>query len=228
MRGDAEAVERLLSAGANPNRSNNRKSTPLHAAATSESPHCVELLLLSGADPTRKDAWGYQPLHFACSYQDDISFVKLLILSRAPLDTENNGGSTPLIKALVHHNYRIGLYLMDRGANINARDQDGDSPLFEAIHWKSHRMLEGLLQRGADCFNVNFEGQTLVHKAALCATPEALEILSSSTMPSLDRIAKNKFGQAAEDLFDSRLDKPVELEKAFRQFLDKKTKVELC
>ena len=75
--GEAEVVEKLLNAGANPNATNSYGYAPLHVAAFAGQTAIVEALLNAGADPnvvpaeasdsknTLKRCAGMTPLHFA-------------------------------------------------------------------------------------------------------------------------------------------------------------------
>jgi uncharacterized protein len=61
--GDADGLEVLLIAGANPNIRGDLGNTPLHDATASGNDSCVQLLLKWGADPTIANECGDLPAH---------------------------------------------------------------------------------------------------------------------------------------------------------------------
>ena len=109
VKGEAEVVEKLLNAGANPNAANSYGYVALHVAAWAGHTAIVEALLNAGADPnvvpsealdsewTLKYCAGMTPLHFAA-----------------------HGGRAEIIDAL-----------LAAGADANAADGTGIAPL----HW---------------------------------------------------------------------------------------------
>src|SRR2546421_7019257 len=148
-RGDANATEHLLLAGANPNYHSNEGNTALHAASQSQNPRCFELLTMAGADVHAVDRWGDQPLHDACNNRDIAACVKPLIMGGALVDCKTRaGGRTPLFMAAAKNNLNIGSLLLESNANMYISDDNGETPLFRAIFSGSHGFLELLLHKG--------------------------------------------------------------------------------
>jgi ankyrin repeat protein len=83
------------------------------------------------------------------------------------VDVREEGGGTPLLSASACGRIKAGRYLIDHGADINARDDDDYTPLYFAFkgHVESVRML---LERGAAAvINLrNTRGETPFHHAA--------------------------------------------------------------
>ena len=50
--------------------------------------------------------------------------------------------------------------LIERGADINARDASGSTPLYEAAAWGRLEVVDLLLRKGADAGIANREGVT--------------------------------------------------------------------
>ncbi|MBP7526703.1 MAG: ankyrin repeat domain-containing protein [Syntrophorhabdaceae bacterium] len=70
--------------------------------------------------------------------------------------------------------------LLDRGAEINARDGSDASPLRVACEYGHTELVEALLERGTDVnTRDNFHGQTPLHWACICAWPETARFLLS-------------------------------------------------
>ena len=77
--------------------------------------------------------------------------------------------------------------LLERGANINARDSDGWTCLFQALSCKSHHSLRILLDNASLRYNVKSHTErTLLHVAAIYADIESLHILMSKQLHELD------------------------------------------
>ena len=56
--------------------------------------------------------------------------------------------------------------LIDRGADIHAKDEDGDTPLHEAALRGYTEIVIALIDRGTDIHAKNKDGETSLHKAA--------------------------------------------------------------
>lgn len=72
-----------------------------------------------GASPMARDARGNTPLHLAAGYGDAAS-LRLLLDRGAEVNATNTAGSTALQRAAA--NYEKLALLVQRGANVNARD----------------------------------------------------------------------------------------------------------
>ena len=73
--------------------------------------------------------------------------------------TEDDASATPLHIAAMSWRYDIALLLLDRGAQINARDRDGHTPLLAAAVNADCNMIRLLLHRDADLDACNFHGR---------------------------------------------------------------------
>ncbi len=94
-----EAVNLLLSRGADVHSKDDRGWTPLQEATYNSTPEMVQLLLAHGADVNTCDDSGRTPLHYAAEdgYAD---IVALLLQNGANIDAKDNAGRTAMQLAL--------------------------------------------------------------------------------------------------------------------------------
>ena len=125
------------------NSTDNRDRTPLHFAATGNSPMAAKWLVENqGADVNVKDKRGCRPLHCVAA----VSTASFLLSSGAILDARDNSGWTAL-----HHLCKRGCldvvnFLIERGALLGPNAHDG--VMNAAILGKSHRIVSCLLRSG--------------------------------------------------------------------------------
>ena len=172
-----EVARALIDHGANVNSLNTRRRTPLHRVAEAmDLPEehrfdIAQLLIERGADVNARDIFHETPLHLA-SYLPKINLVRILLNDGANVNEVNNRGRTPLHRVSEasgcsdEHRFRIAQLLVERGADVNARDQDDKTSLHLASHLQTEQLnlVRFFIERGA---NVNAEdkrGQTPLHR----------------------------------------------------------------
>lgn len=120
---DLRLLRALISRGVDVNQAH-RGMTPL-LAATRDSwhgrPEAVMTLLANGADPRTTDADGNTPLHHAARSSDP-GVAALLRDAAAEIDALNNDGHSPLAVACQAGNWRLGRFLLERGAKVEPAD----------------------------------------------------------------------------------------------------------
>jgi hypothetical protein len=123
---DASAVESLIKRGADPDNNTHRPDLPIIAAMQKGYFSIVRLLVEGGADinvrslETTDKVW----VQFEdYSYGDDVTGYEKTVVS---------GGCTPLMIALENHNWELAMYLLDKGADINAEDVKKETALMKA------------------------------------------------------------------------------------------------
>ncbi len=133
-----KCVERLLSAGFDLNLPLSNGVTLFHHFCLHNEIHNVKVLMGHGADVHARDAFGRTPL--LC--------VPIVSLPNS-LDSRN------LVK-----------FLLDAGADINAKDNEGNSLLSLAVAKGDVEMVKVLLDRGADINWTDINGRTLLHRVS--------------------------------------------------------------
>ena len=124
-----------------------RGITPLLYASAFGSLDAMRILLDAGVDVNGAEPQGATPLHWAAC---DPARVKLLLDHNAKADPKTSQGRTPLMIAsgceLADDSVR---QLLDKGADINARQDNGQTPLFNATQDGGPRITRMLLAAGA-------------------------------------------------------------------------------
>jgi ankyrin repeat protein len=151
LRGDAVAVERLLSHGADAKATNTAGATALHYAVGNE--RMVTALLAHGAPVNALSKLGNTPLTCAVARPDSFAASRRLI--EAGADARLGGA---LIKAIISRDRRTVELLLDHGADANPAE--GVLPILVAASGGDAGIAELLLARGAQANNRDPAKQT--------------------------------------------------------------------
>ena len=152
-------VEALLEAGAHPDDSSSNQMTPLMTDVFKGWLRTVHALLEHGANPlTRGDA-GRLPIHFLSpDFPDALEIAKLLMQRGNDVNSVDDEGDTLLMNVTYnrfHNNpeitpFKLVRFLVDHGANINARSNHRDSALLGAVSSFETDTTRFLLEHGAE------------------------------------------------------------------------------
>ena len=161
LRGDADALDRLLAAGADPNALNEAGATPLHYAVASE--RMVAALLARDAKPDVVSKIGVTPLLGAVSRPDSFPVARQLIAAGANVNAHRStwvgllGSANVLALAVAHGDRRTIDLLLERKAELNPPPQTpmpgaitGTTPLMAAALAGSVPIARELVKRGAE------------------------------------------------------------------------------
>ena len=137
MGDDTETCQKLVSAGANVNITDNMGSTPLHMTGFYQKLELAQILISGGADPNFQTDYGRTPLHWAV-WGDGASLelVHLFISAGADVNIQDKKGQTPLHHMLENHNsthhskHKAMVDLLTQhGADLKLKNSSGDTPL---------------------------------------------------------------------------------------------------
>jgi len=80
-----------------------------------------------------------------------LPLIKYLIeIKKVNVDFLDNTGGTSLIAAINRHNLDIVKYLVDHGADVNAKSEHGETPLWWALERGSSNIIKYLVSKGAN------------------------------------------------------------------------------
>ena len=131
---DTATVRLLLEAGADPATHNEYDDSLLSLACDRGNADIVRLLLDHGADVNDgNNEWEETPLHAACLH-DHTDIVKILLSrTNCEINAMDDRRRTPLHNACRRRHAGVARLLIEKGADVEARDEFGFSPLDHAF-----------------------------------------------------------------------------------------------
>ena len=186
--GDASLVLELLDAGTPIESTGEHGETALHGAVAGGHVDIVRLLLQRGADPDAIASDGHDstPLRIAIMFGRDES-VDALLEGGATVDLADSEGNTAIFGAAALGHATIVESLVDRGAEVNRRNEDGVTPLMLAVihaidedeerRERQFGTVLNLLTRGADPNLRDPDGSTALHVACAAAHQQMVSFL---------------------------------------------------
>lgn len=148
-----ELLEKFVRAGADVNVRNKKGLTPISVSIEHNNAAQLKFFVEHGADIHAEDAKKITPLVSVLLRKDDLYKSLIVKETVATVDSE---GNTPLIIALKRNvPYERIEYILNLGANVNARNREGESALYIAVEKNNRRVGELLLSHGADIFSAN-------------------------------------------------------------------------
>jgi hypothetical protein len=151
----------------------------LHGASAAGNIDVVALLLRLGADPNGLDMGGHAPLYWtanACKGTAGAPVARMLIEAGALVNAAGGvTGCSALHMAARRGNAAVAVTLLDRGADIEARDRRGDTPLRRAVKCGQVEVAALLLARGADRRAQDTRGRTPMLAARTSAMKRVLQ-----------------------------------------------------
>ncbi len=145
-----EVLEYLIDNGAIIDERNKEGNTPLAQAVANRNLEHIRFYSQKGADIHATNIHSVSPLLNAFVYGIDVTKI---LITKQNITLRDSMGNTPLHIA-IENNASIEEieFLMDMGAEIDARNRDGESVLYFAVKKNNRLIGEKLLAQGADVF----------------------------------------------------------------------------
>jgi len=219
-----EMVKLLLEKGADVSARNNYEETALTEAARSMDPELLRIILSLNPDVKEKNTalleaaqsapavlqmadapampGGHDAQAAAVVESPWVTSVRLLLDSGADVETRDEEGDTPLMRAASHGQTEIFKLLLERGAKTKIRDTQGMTPLIAAACAcavatmnSTYDIMKILLEKGADVNARTRDGRTALMMAA--GSPDDAASLKLLLTHGADPMAKNDQGKTA-------------------------------
>ncbi len=192
-----EVLELLVKEGAPVNERNKQGVTPLSLAIERKLDDEVVFYAKNGADIFAEDREGNTPLTQALD-SSTINMLKTLITSENVL-SKDSAGNTPLHYAIMRDSPAAYIqYLVETGADVNARNKNGDSVLYLTVQKNNRDAGSLLLDRNADIFATNTQNYSPL-RLALTNGGELMDwVITSQTLNTTDGSGNTPLHYAAE------------------------------
>ncbi|XP_059611223.1 protein fem-1 homolog C isoform X2 [Phlebotomus argentipes] len=161
--------------------------TPLWCASVSGNIGVVKLLIRYGANINALSDTGSTPVRSAC-YMTHVEIVQYLVEHGADITKGNYNGGTCLINSV--QSVALCMYLISKGADVNARDIQDKTALHYAIQEHRLETTKLLLEHGADPFAKSRYGDDSLQLACLKGAHQIFEYLKNRISYSVSRLAE--------------------------------------
>ncbi len=200
----AEVLSLLVNRGAPVNERNKQGITPLSLAIEKGYPEIAQFFAENGADIHAADQDGASPLTKALD-SPSIDMLKTIVTPKNIL-LKDSAGNTALHIAIMRDSpYEYIKYLVDSGADVNARNSNGDSVLYLAVTKNRRDAGDLLLSKDADIFATNTQNYSPL-RAALTEGGELQDwIITSKTLNARDGSGNTPLHYAAEWKLDDAI-----------------------
>ncbi|XP_064099740.1 dentin sialophosphoprotein-like isoform X2 [Macrobrachium nipponense] len=163
------AVHVLILAGATLDMVDMQLMSPLMVAITKGHNEVVQYLVQAGASLMAKNQEGMTSLHLAAKCGNFVACQYIVDsgrLTRHSINTQDEGGWTPLVWASENRYINVVKYLVDHGGNPQLCDVEQNTALHWAAFSGSTQICSMLLDRGCSLRSMNAHGDTPLHIAA--------------------------------------------------------------
>jgi len=185
--GNVKAARLLLEHGARVEALDNDDSTPLHFALRDETVEVARLLLEHGADINARNKEDRTPRHLLLTMSSeclDIDTIRFFLDRGADVDAVDKSHSTLLHKASYYGDVKVAHLLLERSANINARNKEGHTPLRRALVSPGYGagahhfdIIQLLFEHGANVDALDDAQSAPLHVASQSGSTEATRLL---------------------------------------------------
>ena len=168
--GHDKCLKLMIKEGADVNRLNAGKQTPLLFSAQGGHCECMDILIKAGADVNISDEADCTALYYAAANGKNDCVEKLLEVGA---DVNKGCSQKPLISAAYAGHDTCVNTLLKAGADVNQKDSLGNTALILASRHGRINCIEILLENGADLNLVNNKGFTALIKAGGFSTSQS-------------------------------------------------------
>ncbi|KAG6753809.1 hypothetical protein POTOM_041808 [Populus tomentosa] len=172
--GDYCRLRQLIEAGADPNKADYDRRSPLHVAASKGDVDISLLLIEHGVDVNISDKFGNTPLLEAVKGGHD-EVASLLVKAGASLAIDDAGGF--LCTIVVKRDLNLLKRVLANGINPNAKNFDYRTPLHIAASEDLHSIASLLLEAGASVFPKDRWGNTPLDEARIGGNKDLIKLL---------------------------------------------------
>ena len=142
--------------------SNKSGETPLMMASIQGNLPLVQTLVLK--NKAMVDHIGWTPLHYACA-KGHFDVAQFLIANGATVDAPSVGNTTPLMMAVQSGNEQLVKLLLDKGADLQIRNNNGLSAIDIADIYDKPWIGEGLRSRWLKLYKTPYTGPVKANAA---------------------------------------------------------------
>lgn len=176
-----EMVAFLLAHGADVNQRDRDGWTPIMTAAYCDDAGSVRALAAHGADPSAVSAQNLTPLGIAVQYGKDQAALALLAAGAQPGQPVGEAGYTPLMLASANDARALAQALIEKGADVNARNSGGVTALMMAAANGRADMVELLMGAGANAQARTDRGDTALSIARTRGDEKVIRLLDGGS-----------------------------------------------
>ncbi len=163
-------LEYLMNCGADIDSRNSAGDTILHEVVRQDNRSAGEFLITQGANIYSSNAEGYSPLRIALEKRGTTR--EWFCTPQVVLMSYDTNGNTPLHYAAEWKYNDSAIYLIEKKADVNKRNNYGETPLYSAIKSDSPDTLKLLIAYGSEYIIKDLQGNTPLH---YCINKEAFE-----------------------------------------------------
>lgn len=189
-------LEYLIDNGATIDERNKNGNTPLAQAVANRNIEHIVFYAENGADIHATNIHSITPLLSSFVYGIDVTEK---IITNKNITSRDSMGNTPLHIAIANNaSFDEVMFLIDMGAEINARNRDGESALYFAVEKNNRLIGEQLLAKSADVFSSGNNNASPLLLALTLGNESQEWLLTSEVIKAQDSLGNTPLHIATE------------------------------